>query len=531
MIFILCFRADAAVEDDDEMVDGMAPTPKRRKLARDNGLQKAKSTGRYPVFGGVVGPVDQLDPSVTPCLDFVKLLWPDSLCEYIAKQTNLYARQCGAKGWSATNSAELWVFLGIVLEMGIHRLPEITDYWSKDPLLGVQSVSNVMSLKRFQSLWRYLHCEDNTSITDARKVTSKLKTVLETLKANYFMRYNPSQELSVDEMMIQYKGRKSGKIHMPKKPVKLAFKVWCCSCSCCGYLCVFDVYSGKLTDSSGKKIAVKGLVKNVVHRLLTPFYGHQHVVYMDNFYTSGPLIEELAKQNVFTVGTILKNAAGFPASLKDVVLDKGDYTSMTVGDISYSMFNDRRVVSFATNVFPDHMPHTVMRMHKDGTLRSQSAPPCLPAYNMYMGGVDNTGRMRKTYGYDRKCRRYWFRIFFQFLDVSVNNAYILYRHNCVRVGSKAMPLKGFRLELIHSLLGVPRTRSSASGLASLNIVFPPSQGARVSANSVGVSRGRCQVCVREKIPSREQQHTAMACPHCRIRICKGHSVIGHTCAS
>ena len=76
-----------------------------------------------------------------------------------------------------------------------------------------------MSLKRFQSLWRYLHCEDNTSITDARKVTSKLKTVLETLKANYFMRYNPSQELSVDEMMIKYKGRKSGKIHMPKKPV------------------------------------------------------------------------------------------------------------------------------------------------------------------------------------------------------------------------------------------------------------------------------------------------------------------------
>ena len=87
---------------------------------------------------------------------------------------------------------------------------------------------------------------------------------------------------------------------------------------------------------------------------------------------------------------------------------------MTVGDISYSVFNDRRVVRFATNVFPDCMPGTAMRMHTDSTLRSQSVPPCLPAYNMYMGGVDNTGRMRKTYGYDRKCRRYWFRIFFQF---------------------------------------------------------------------------------------------------------------------
>ena len=29
------------------------------------------------------------------------------------------------------------------------------------------------------------------------------------------------------------------------------------------------------------------------------------------------------------------------------VLDKGDYTSMTVGDISYSVINDRRIVCFA----------------------------------------------------------------------------------------------------------------------------------------------------------------------------------------
>ena len=32
-------------------------------------------------------------------LRFVKLLWPDSLCEHIAVQTNLYARQSNASGW------------------------------------------------------------------------------------------------------------------------------------------------------------------------------------------------------------------------------------------------------------------------------------------------------------------------------------------------------------------------------------------------------------------------------------------------
>ncbi len=162
-----------------------------------------------------------------------------------------------------------------------------------------------MPFNRFKSLRRYLHCDDNTCIVDSRKITSKIQTVLETLSTNYLAKYHPSQELSVDEMMIKYKGRKGGKIHMPRKPVKLGFKVWCCSCSCCGYLCTFDVYNGRLTGSSGEKVSEKGLLMRVVKQLVEPFHTMNHVVYMDNFnYTSGPLIVYLRKHDVFVVGTM-----------------------------------------------------------------------------------------------------------------------------------------------------------------------------------------------------------------------------------
>lgn len=531
-VFSLMFRCIfSETEGSDIDADLSLPAAKRKKLAREDALQKAKSSGKYPEFIGLVGPADELDPSVVSCLDFVKLLWPNSLCQHIAEQTNLYARQQCAKGWHDTNSFEVWLFLGIILQMGIHRLPEITDYWARDPLLQVDAVRNAMSLKRFQSLWRYLHCEDNESITDSRDVTSKIKTVLGTLEHTYFTKYNPSQELSVDEMMIKFKGRKSGKIHMPKKPVKLGFKVWACSCSCCGYLCTFSVYNGRLSDSSGKKVPQKGLVKDVVHGLLERFYGQQHVVYMDNFYTSGPLIEELRSQGVFTVGTILKNAAGFPTSLKGVVPDKGSYVSQTVGDICYSVFNDRKVVCFATNVFPDTVAVSALRRQSNGSLHSERVPTCLPAYNTYMGGVDNTGRMRKTYGYDRKCKRYWFRLFFHFLDLTVNNAHLLHKHNCTRVGVKSMTLKHFRLEVIRSLLSVSSTCDSLRAIVqSRSDSLPPSQVKRVSVRSVGVSRGRCQECVVRKIPPKEQGHTSMACPQCHLRLCEKHS-FGHTCDS
>ena len=35
---------------------------------------------------------------------------------------------------------------------------------------------------------------------------------------------------------------------MPNKPIKAGFKVWSCCCSCCGYLCTFQVYEGKPID-------------------------------------------------------------------------------------------------------------------------------------------------------------------------------------------------------------------------------------------------------------------------------------------
>ena len=93
-------EADVAGDGDcEEFIDGMAPTSKRKKVARRDALNKCLGTGEYPEFTGLTGVVDELDHSSTECLDFVKLLWPDYLCEHIAVQTNLYARQSNASGW------------------------------------------------------------------------------------------------------------------------------------------------------------------------------------------------------------------------------------------------------------------------------------------------------------------------------------------------------------------------------------------------------------------------------------------------
>ena len=50
----------------------------------------------------------------------------------------------------------------------------------------------------------------------------------------------------------------------------------------------------------------------------------------------------------------------------------------------YYVFNDRKVVSFVSNVFPEHMEDEVPHVQRGGRIGYQSVPPLLLAYNKYI---------------------------------------------------------------------------------------------------------------------------------------------------
>ena len=353
--------------------------PVHQSVRRKRVLMHFQS-GRYPEFKGLEGPSPVIDHSMSP-FDLVRLLWPDSLCELIAKETNMYATENRKiRKWTNVTTEEVWAFLGIIVVMGIHRLPEIDNYWSSDPLLGVESVKKCMSRNRFWAIRGNIHLVDNSSVEKTSGQSYKLKPVVEVLSHTFLAHFNPGQELSLDEAMVKYKGRGSGKVKMPKKCTREGFKVWSCSSAKTGYLCTFQVYDGmSVSPVTGKKVSERGLVKRVVRDLLVSFTGLNHVVYMDNLYTSGEITQELAQQQIYTVGTIKSDASGFPSELKNVTPPKGEYVATTVGDIVYYVFNDRKLVRFISNVFQEAKAHQVPRMQSNGVFRYQSVPPLLPA--------------------------------------------------------------------------------------------------------------------------------------------------------
>ena len=136
-------------EEEEEMgsdLEGMALTPKRCMLANASALTASFQFGLYPEFLGIHGPSLDLNPNHNSALNYLLLLWPASLCDLIADETDTYGYERGTSYWRNTSTAEIWTFLGITILMGIKRLSSIELYWSGDALVSVPTLPQYMSI-------------------------------------------------------------------------------------------------------------------------------------------------------------------------------------------------------------------------------------------------------------------------------------------------------------------------------------------------------------------------------------------------
>ena len=168
-----------------------------------------------PPFTEPVGPNVHLDSSSTAMDAFLSIFGEDTF-QLLADQTNLYAKQSppGASyKWYDTNADEMELFIGMILAMGVHQLPQLEDYWSSHPLLGAKGIVAGMSYQRFRVLLSCLHLVDNSTAVrrgDAGFVKlHKIRPLLDIIQQNMQSSYNPHREVSIDEAMVDFKGRSS----------------------------------------------------------------------------------------------------------------------------------------------------------------------------------------------------------------------------------------------------------------------------------------------------------------------------------
>lgn len=485
--------------------------------------RKKESKTDVPSYNNSEGPVEDLFHDTSPTGVFLTLF--EGILDHIVYQTNLYGTQknlnLNIKPYEVLN------FLGINFLMGYHKLPSWKHYWSCAPDLSVPFVAATMTRNRFDLILTNLHLNDNTLIPkDNNDKLFKLKPLINYLNEKFQQVYHGTNQLSIDESMILFKGRSTLKQYNPMKPIKRGYKLWCLADQK-GYIKKFQIYQGKY-DQLENEFKECGLGERVVLSLTKNEWGKKKQFFFDNFFTSIPLLEKLKIENSLACGTIRAHRKGIPILHDDSKLARGssDY-KITDSGIGVFKWKDTKSVLLASNYHGTEKT-TVLRKNKQGVSTEIPCPQVIKDYNNFMGGVDHADQLRVTYGVDRRSKKWWHRLFWGMIDILFVNAYIIYKDL-----NGPMTLLEFRRIVVQGLINKKEHPTPVRGLFQRK---PKENKGHINKrrgknwsvpNDVrfgnrGVhwikyvdERGRCEVCSMSQIQSRPRSK----CTHCGIFLC------------
>ena len=107
-------------------------------------------------------------------------------------------------------------------------------------------------------------------------------------------------------------------------------------------------------------------------------------------------------------GTTQPLRRGFPETLKQVTLERGEHLFCQGGNLVASVWMDKKPVNILSTLAQADVTRTAQRKQKDGSRISVQCTDAVVLYNKYMAGVDKGDQMRQYYHVRTKCTKYCF---------------------------------------------------------------------------------------------------------------------------
>ncbi|CAF4878842.1 unnamed protein product [Pieris macdunnoughi] len=284
----------------------------------------------------------------------------------------------------------------------------------------------------------------------------------------------------------------------------------------------FEIYSGAKDMDRLPGEPDLGAVSNTVIRLLRPVPRHvNHIIYFDNFYTNIPLVHYLTNEGIYCLGTVQRNRLGKSCKLPE----KREIMKSNVPRGTYH----ENVASHEGL----ELSATSWKDNKQANIQI-SCPRVVKEYNAHMGGVDLMDSFIGRYRIRIKSRKWTTRLFYHLLDMTVINAWVLYKKVNTRKGKlqkNIMKLADFRTELADTLCRYQSHSKNKRGRPSTNSQQDntvPSKKPRTGAQVLPPTDVRSDCIGHEKIfmESRNKckfsncrKLTSWFCKKCKVSLC------------
>ncbi|KAL5239190.1 hypothetical protein ACI65C_006600 [Semiaphis heraclei] len=374
----------------------------------------------------------------------------------MAMYTNIYAEQKLTNQWVQTTSAEMKVFVGIHLMMGVLNLPRVRMYWQKE--FRIDIIANNMTRNRFFELRTHFHVMNNEEIpqTNTDKFI-KVRPLYNHMK-NRFYQLPIEQNISIDEQMVPFKGKLAPKQYMRGSSTEL------------------DPVVQNLFGQGGA----------VVMQFIERLERNRHYVYFDNYFTSYNLLSVLADRYIYAAGTVRVNRFSKPPLITDKCLSKmGRGTSYEVSGIAEGQKSqiglikwfDNKGVVLGSNFITSGEPETIKRWDKKHKqFVDVERPEVIGLYNKSMGGVDMHDQLVSFYRTFIKSRKWTLRLIAHAFDMATVNSWLEYKKqtkHCNMLVRNTMDLLAFKERLANTLISLGRTKS---------FITPPKKRGRPSTS-------------------------------------------------
>ncbi|XP_052463478.1 piggyBac transposable element-derived protein 4-like [Carassius gibelio] len=471
-----------------------------------------------------------------------ELFFPDDIKQILIEMTNLEGKRVFRDTWKDLDWTDMQAFFGLLILAGVYRSHHeaMSSLWHG--VSGRAIFRATMSLKSFTNLSRVFcfYKRDREHNQQKSDKLAPVRDIWDKWVERLPLLYNPGPNITVDECLVRFRGHCPFKQYMPSKPGKYGIKIWAACDANSSYAWNLQIYSGKAADGKSEKNQGMRVVLDMTDGL------EGHIITCDNFFTSYGLGEELLRRKMTMIGTVRSNKPELPPALLSMK-DRVRLSSMfaftdTHTLVSYCPRKNKNVLLMST-------------FHRDAKVsdKDHKKPEIILDYNQTKGGVDNLDKVVATYTCQRKTARWPMVIFFNMLDVSAYNSFVLWTKinpswNKGNFSRRRLFLEELGVALVGPYMKrrhyVPRSPASQNMLVQAqacslekDVLLLASKykvkearacftAKKPSSSPVSSpsKRKRCQVC-----ESKKSTKTSVMCSRCNMYICRSHAITTSYC--
>lgn len=452
-------------------------------------------------------------------LDSFSCIIDDKIIRLITSYTNLkiafsklnFKHQSEASSY--TTEVEISALLGLIFLIGL-KCPgrrNIQDLWDQHGV-GMEVFYLTMSYKRYIFLLGHLCFKDlmDFSLSKGLDRMTPIKEVLDMFRQNCQSSLSPGEQLTIDDMLVEYKGSCPFRQYIPKKKSR--------------GIRLFLLVDTKTMYTHNIEISVPKYLGrphyavnepcNIAKRLVLPICGAYRNVTLDSWFTDVNLALDLLKNHQITcIGSISKKKKELPNEfIKKIRQDQGSLIGFLKDERCFLMsYQEMGKI----NIY-------LSTRHEEASI--DKLDQVIKLYQDTKQAVNELYRMCNVYNVARTCNMWPLAIFYQLLNIAGINGITIYKANHPEEKiTRPEYLKGLALELIkpHITERIQKDNIHKNLKRKMNYFLSLEDDKVTPAKRVANHPGRCYLCSKKK----RDRKTTTTCKTCHKFICMGHHVI------